>query len=165
MGAGSSGGVGRSGRIGGLAVVIGSRAWIRLRAGSSRSARGVTPIWKFDSTGGLPAAELITRVASLGEPRTTMGGVNLVVGFRPELWREAYPDDAQHALRHGDRARHDVRRLLRRAAPAGDDAGEHGRAVVQWQARRAHVLHASADGVVLLRAVDGDTAPHRSAGG
>jgi putative iron-dependent peroxidase len=47
---------------------------------------------EFDSTGGLPATELITRVASMREPRTTMGGVNLVVGFRPELWREAYPD-------------------------------------------------------------------------
>ena len=23
-----------------------------------------------------------------------MGGVNLVAGFRPELWREAAPDDA-----------------------------------------------------------------------
>ena len=33
-------------------------------------------------------------VASLREPRTTMGGVNLVAGFRPELWREVVPDDA-----------------------------------------------------------------------
>jgi putative iron-dependent peroxidase len=32
-------------------------------------------------------------VASLREPRTTMGGVNLVAGFRPELWRELMPDD------------------------------------------------------------------------
>jgi putative iron-dependent peroxidase len=39
------------------------------------------------------AAGLVTAVAALREPRTTMGGVNLVVGFRPELWRAAAPDD------------------------------------------------------------------------
>ena len=38
--------------------------------------------------------ELVSAVASLREPRTTMGGVNLVAGFRPELWREVVPDDA-----------------------------------------------------------------------
>ena len=27
-----------------------------------------------------------------------MGGVNLVAGFRPELWREAAPDDAPPGL-------------------------------------------------------------------
>jgi putative iron-dependent peroxidase len=37
---------------------------------------------------------LASAVASLREPRTTMGGVNLVAGFRPELWRELVPDDA-----------------------------------------------------------------------
>jgi porphyrinogen peroxidase len=41
---------------------------------------------------GDPAA-LVTAVASLREPRTTMGGVNLVAGFRPELWRELRPED------------------------------------------------------------------------
>jgi len=40
------------------------------------------------------ARELVSVVASLREPRTTMGGVNLVTGFRPELWREVVPDDA-----------------------------------------------------------------------
>ncbi|HYT27136.1 MAG TPA: Dyp-type peroxidase [Actinomycetota bacterium] len=40
------------------------------------------------------ARELVSAVASLREPRTTMGGVNLVAGFRPELWRELMPDDA-----------------------------------------------------------------------
>jgi putative iron-dependent peroxidase len=38
--------------------------------------------------------ELVRAVASLREPRTTMSGVNLVAGFRPELWREVFPDDA-----------------------------------------------------------------------
>jgi porphyrinogen peroxidase len=42
--------------------------------------------------------ELVTAVASLREPRTTMGGVNLVVGFRPELWAAVAPDDAPPEL-------------------------------------------------------------------
>jgi porphyrinogen peroxidase len=37
---------------------------------------------------------LVAAVASLREPRTTMGGVNLVAGFRPALWRAVAPDDA-----------------------------------------------------------------------
>ena len=37
-------------------------------------------------------AELVRAISSLREPRTTMGGVNLVVGFRPELWREVVPE-------------------------------------------------------------------------
>ena len=40
------------------------------------------------------APDLVKALASLREPRTTMGGVNLVVGYRPELWRELVPDDA-----------------------------------------------------------------------
>jgi porphyrinogen peroxidase len=48
---------------------------------------------EFDAREGI-ARELVTAVASLREPRTTMGGVNLVAGFRPELWREVVPDDA-----------------------------------------------------------------------
>jgi porphyrinogen peroxidase len=39
------------------------------------------------------ASALAAAVASLREPRTTMGGVNLVVGFRPELWRELRSED------------------------------------------------------------------------
>jgi putative iron-dependent peroxidase len=39
------------------------------------------------------AVALVAAVASLREPRTTMGGVNLVAGFRPELWRELRPED------------------------------------------------------------------------
>ena len=49
---------------------------------------------EFDLAAGASAAELVRGVASLREPRTTMGGVNLVSGFRPELWREVAPDDA-----------------------------------------------------------------------
>jgi putative iron-dependent peroxidase len=44
------------------------------------------------------AHDLVAAVASLREPRTTMGGVNLVAGFRPELWREVAPDEAPAEL-------------------------------------------------------------------
>lgn len=35
---------------------------------------------------------LVRLVASLREPRTTIGGVNLVAGFRPELWASLVPE-------------------------------------------------------------------------
>jgi porphyrinogen peroxidase len=49
---------------------------------------------ELDLAGGQDRAALVRAVASLREPRTTMGGVNLVAGFRPELWRTVAPDDA-----------------------------------------------------------------------
>ena len=49
---------------------------------------------EFDALGAEEAPQLVTAVASLREPRTTMGGVNLVAGFRPELWHQVVPDDA-----------------------------------------------------------------------
>ena len=49
---------------------------------------------EFDAASAEAAPKLVTAIASLREPRTTMGGVNLVAGFRPELWRQVVPDDA-----------------------------------------------------------------------
>jgi porphyrinogen peroxidase len=49
---------------------------------------------EFDAVPGR-AADLVSAIAALREPRTTMGGVNLVVGFRPSLWAEVVPGDAQ----------------------------------------------------------------------
>jgi putative iron-dependent peroxidase len=49
---------------------------------------------EFDLQSERGGAELVRAIAPLREPRTTIGGVNLVVGFRPELWREVAPDDA-----------------------------------------------------------------------
>jgi porphyrinogen peroxidase len=42
--------------------------------------------------------DLVAAISSLREPRTTMGGINLVAGFRPELWREAVPGDTPSDL-------------------------------------------------------------------
>ena len=53
---------------------------------------------EFDARQRRSAGELVSAIASLREPRTTMGGVNLVVGFRPELWRELVPHDAPLGL-------------------------------------------------------------------
>jgi porphyrinogen peroxidase len=43
---------------------------------------------EFDAREGADARDVIARIADLREPRTTIGGVNLVAGFRPELWRD-----------------------------------------------------------------------------
>jgi len=53
---------------------------------------------ELDAVAGSSRTDLVAAVASLREPRTTMGGVNLVAGFRPELWREAVPADAPAGL-------------------------------------------------------------------
>ncbi|MFT4038746.1 MAG: Dyp-type peroxidase [Thermomicrobiales bacterium] len=47
---------------------------------------------EFDRLPGVTAQALAAALASVREPRTTVGGVNLVIGFRPELWRELAPD-------------------------------------------------------------------------
>src|SRR6202789_2599142 len=38
--------------------------------------------------------QFASTISKIREPRTTTGGVNFVIGFRPELWREILPDDA-----------------------------------------------------------------------
>jgi putative iron-dependent peroxidase len=53
---------------------------------------------ELDLTSGRGGAELVGALASLREPMTTMGGVNLVVGFRPELWAAVAPDESPAAL-------------------------------------------------------------------
>jgi porphyrinogen peroxidase len=47
---------------------------------------------EFNLQPGGDSRALVTAMADLREPRTTIGGVNLVSGFRPELWRELVPD-------------------------------------------------------------------------
>jgi len=48
---------------------------------------------EFDVSAGRKGQDFVAAVSSLREPRTTMGGVNLVAGFRPELWSTAAPND------------------------------------------------------------------------
>jgi len=49
---------------------------------------------EFDARDDGAAEQTVGAIARLREPRTTMGGVNLVAGFRPELWRRLMPGDA-----------------------------------------------------------------------
>jgi putative iron-dependent peroxidase len=42
--------------------------------------------------------EFASRISAIREPRTTTGGVNFVIGFRPELWRSLTPDDTPSAV-------------------------------------------------------------------
>ena len=46
---------------------------------------------EFDLVPAVDAADAVSRVASIREPRTTIGGVNLVAGFRPELLVDRRP--------------------------------------------------------------------------
>ena len=49
---------------------------------------------EFDVIPSADAAIAVSSVARLREPRTTIGGVNLVAGYRPELWAIVAPDAA-----------------------------------------------------------------------
>jgi len=53
---------------------------------------------EFDADERMHGSRLVEALSGLREPRTTMGGVNLVAGFRPELWREVMPADAPEGL-------------------------------------------------------------------
>lgn len=54
---------------------------------------------EFSLDGGKTPEHLATSVAAIHEPRTTVGGVNFVVGFRPELFREIAPEDTPEDAR------------------------------------------------------------------
>ena len=49
---------------------------------------------EFDVVDRKRSRDFAAAVTAIREPRTTTGGVNFVIGFRPELWREMQPDDA-----------------------------------------------------------------------
>ncbi len=59
---------------------------------------GSTAYLEFDALRPEGRPDLLHAIAALREPRTTTGGVNLVVGFRPELWRSVVPDRAPAEL-------------------------------------------------------------------
>ena len=54
---------------------------------------------EFDVLAGRSGRELVAAISSFREPRTTVGGINLVVGFRPELWGEFAPNDAPAGIK------------------------------------------------------------------
>ena len=48
---------------------------------------------EFDLLDAKKRTEFAATISAIREPRTTTGGVNFVIGFRPELWSEIMPDD------------------------------------------------------------------------
>jgi porphyrinogen peroxidase len=55
---------------------------------------------EFDLLDAKKAKELASTISAIREPRTTTGGVNFVIGFRPELWNDIVPNDAPPGI-HG----------------------------------------------------------------
>lgn len=49
---------------------------------------------EFDILDAKKSREFASTISSIHEPRTTTGGVNFVIGFRPELWRDIAPNHA-----------------------------------------------------------------------
>src|SRR5271156_1560078 len=49
---------------------------------------------EFDILDAKKFKEFAATISAIREPRTTTGGVNFVIAFRPELWRDIVPDDA-----------------------------------------------------------------------
>jgi porphyrinogen peroxidase len=49
---------------------------------------------EFDILDAKRCMEFASTISAIREPRTTTGGVNFVIGFRPELWRNIVPVDA-----------------------------------------------------------------------
>lgn len=48
---------------------------------------------EFDILDAKKNDEFASKISAIREPRTTTGGVNFVIGFRPELWRSLAPED------------------------------------------------------------------------
>jgi len=48
---------------------------------------------EFDLLDAKRCEQFVATICAVREPRTTTGGVNFVIGFRPELWRNVAPDD------------------------------------------------------------------------
>ena len=49
---------------------------------------------EFDILDAKKRREFASTISAIREPRTTTGGVNFVIGFRPELWRDVVPEEA-----------------------------------------------------------------------
>jgi len=53
---------------------------------------------EFDLLDAKKCQEFASTISAIHEPRTTTGGVNFVIGFRPELWRDIDPEDAPQGV-------------------------------------------------------------------
>lgn len=53
---------------------------------------------EFDVLDARRHKEFASAISAIREPRTTTGGVNFVIGFRPELWKDLAPADAPQGV-------------------------------------------------------------------
>ena len=53
---------------------------------------------ELSASSGATAEQLVHAVVAFQEPRTTVSGANVVIGFRPELWKQAAVHDALDGL-------------------------------------------------------------------
>jgi putative iron-dependent peroxidase len=49
---------------------------------------------EFDILDAKKSKDFASTMSAIRKPRTTTGGVNFVIGFRPKLWRDIVPQDA-----------------------------------------------------------------------
>ena len=54
---------------------------------------------EFDILAQANHKEFASAISAIREPRTTTGGVNFVIGFRPELWRDVFPNDTPDGIK------------------------------------------------------------------
>ncbi len=74
------------------------------QAGILAVGTGAHVYLEVDRTAGARALDLVHAVAGLREARTTTAGVNLVVGFRPGMWRRLLPGGIPREVVGFDRA-------------------------------------------------------------
>jgi len=53
---------------------------------------------EFDLLDPAKHEQFASTISAIREPRTTTGGVNFVIGFRPELWRTLVPEDVPRGV-------------------------------------------------------------------
>ncbi len=70
---------------------------------------------EFDILDAKKRNEFASTISAIREPRTTTGGVNFVIGFRPELWRSMVPADMPPGV---EGFNHDIRGIEGFVMPA-----------------------------------------------
>src|SRR5215472_12244865 len=122
-----------------MLIFAGGRTMHVAQSGIFALGTGSHSYLEFDLLESADPVALVQAIATLREPRTTTGGVNLVVGIRPSLWRRVAPQEIPAGVTDFDE---DVR----------------GR----WLSRRRRERGAGAEVAALCRCLRGTS--HRGAG-
>ncbi len=115
---------------------------------------------EFDMKPGTDPRTFVATVANIHEPRTTVGGVNFAVGFRPSLWRALAPAETPHDARDFDRAYEGVEAFTMPATQADLWLWFSGASYdIVWQSARG-AIEALAGVAILVRDLDGWSYKH-----